>query len=153
MTRAWFFCHTGLANTIRFILISDVSQNWRLKAITDQWKQVESFSILAILNEKFRGWVLSRRTVNTWQCTVWTSTLSDFYFWAVAQNQVFKEKTNCIDRVWKVSPKNTAQRQSMVLGRMSSRARRSAWKLEMPFSASFVHLCSFPLVFRLINIC
>ena len=46
-------------------------------------------AILVFFNEKFRWWVLSRRTANSWPA----HNLIDFYFWAAAQNQVFQGKT------------------------------------------------------------
>ena len=54
-------------------------------------------AVLAFLNEKFRGWVLSWRTANPRSAHSTDFNLLDFYFWAAAQNQVFKEKSNLID--------------------------------------------------------
>lgn len=54
-------------------------------------------SVLAFLNEKFRGRVISRRTANPWPAHSPDLNPLDFHFWAAAQNQVFKEKPDSID--------------------------------------------------------
>jgi hypothetical protein len=52
---------------------------------------------LEFLNDKFRGRVISRRTENPWPAHSPDLNPLDFHFWAAAQNQVYKEKTDSID--------------------------------------------------------
>ena len=54
-------------------------------------------AVLAFLNEKFRGRVISRRTANPWPAHSPDLNPLDFHFWAAAQNQVFKEKPDSMD--------------------------------------------------------
>ena len=93
-------------------------------------------AVLAFLNEKFLGWVLSWRTANPRSAHSMNFNLLDFYFWVSAQNRDFLGKT-LLDRHTaamgeKFRQKAPANRQSVELARMSSRSRRSAWK--WPFS-------------------
>ena len=50
-------------------------------------------AVLAFLNEKFRGWVLSWRTANPRSAHITDFNLPDFYFWADMQNHDFQVKT------------------------------------------------------------
>ena len=50
-------------------------------------------SVLAFLNEKFQGRVISRRTANPWPAHSPDLNPLDFHFRAAAQNQVFQRKT------------------------------------------------------------
>ena len=53
-------------------------------------------AVLAFLNEKFRGWVISWRTANPWPVHSPNFNFLDFYSWAAGQNRVFEENPNSI---------------------------------------------------------
>ena len=94
-------------------------------------------AVVAFLNEKFRGWVLSWRTESPRLTHSTDFNLLDFYFWAAAQNQDFQGKCY-LDRLTgaiceKFRRHATAKRLSTESTRMSSSTQRFAWRQECLF--------------------